>query len=59
MPDPVQQFLWRPTDRLTLDIHARQREDMQQRLVEDPDQDSFDFFFFRLTWSFDIKDSQT
>jgi hypothetical protein len=33
-------YMWRPNDRLTLDLHARQREDMQQRLVEDPDQDS-------------------
>jgi hypothetical protein len=51
-------YMWRPNKRMTLDIHARQREDIQQRITEDPDLDSFDFFF-RFTWSFDIKDSQT
>jgi hypothetical protein len=51
-------YMWRPTDRMTLDIRSRLRDDLQQSLVEDSDQDPFDFFI-RFTWSFDILDSQT
>ena len=51
-------YMWRPTDRMTLDIRGRRREDLQQRLIEDPDRDSFDLYF-RFTWRFDILNSQT
>ena len=51
-------YMWRPTDHLTLDIRGRWRDDLKQRLIEDPDRDRLDFFI-RFTWSFDIKRSQT
>ncbi len=51
-------YIWRPIDRLTLDIRGRFRDDLKQRLIEDPDRDRLDFFI-RFTWSFDIKRSQT
>lgn len=51
-------YMWRPTDRMTLDIRGRRREDLQQRLIEDPDRDGFDLYF-RFTWSFDIKNLRT
>ena len=51
-------YVWRPTDRLTLDIRGRRRDDLKQRLIEDADRDLFDFYI-RFTWGFDIKNSQT
>jgi hypothetical protein len=48
-------YMWRPTDRLTVDIRARRREELQQRVIEDPDRDRFDFYM-RFTWSFKIKE---
>ena len=47
-------YMWRPTDRLTLDIRGRWREEMQQRIIDDPDRDRFDFYI-RFTWGFNIK----
>jgi len=47
-------YVWRPTDRLTLDIRGRRREELQQRIIEDPDRDRFDFYI-RFTWGFNIK----
>lgn len=48
-------YVWRPTDRLTLDIRGRRRDDLEQVLIEDPDRDRFDFYV-RFTWSFTIKE---
>jgi len=47
-------YMWRPTDHLTLDVRARWRDEMTQRIVEDPDRDRFDFYA-RFTWSFTAK----
>jgi hypothetical protein len=47
-------YMWRPTDRITVDIRARLRDDLQQRIIEDTDQDRFDFYM-RFTWNFSIK----
>ena len=47
-------YMWRPTDHLALDVRARWRDEMIQRIVEDPDRDRFDFFA-RFTWSFTAK----
>ena len=49
-------YMWRPTNRLTLDMRGRRRDDLKQRIVDDPDRDRFDFYV-RFTWSFDIKKS--
>jgi hypothetical protein len=46
--------MWRPNDRVTVDIRARLRDDLQQRIIEDPDRDRFDFYM-RFTWNFSIK----
>jgi len=48
-------YMWRPTDRLTLDVRGRWRDELRQRIVEDPDRDRFDFYA-RFTWSFTVKD---
>jgi hypothetical protein len=47
-------YMWRPTDRMTVDIRARWRDDLQQRIIEEPDRDRFDFYM-RFTWNFNIK----
>jgi hypothetical protein len=44
-------YMWRPTDRLTLDVRGRWRDDLTQRIVADPERDRFDFYA-RFTWSF-------
>ena len=49
-------YVWRPTDRLTLDIRGRRRDNLQQRIIDDPDRDRFDFYV-RFTWTFNIKES--
>jgi len=51
-------YMWRPTGRLTLDVRGRWRDDLRERIIEDPDRDQFDFYI-RFTWSFNIKNSQT
>ena len=51
-------YMWRPTDRIVLDIRSRLREELQQTLVEDPGRDPFDFYI-RFTWRFDVLGSQT
>lgn len=48
-------YMWRPTDRLTLDVRGRWRDDLRQRIIEDPGRDRFDFYA-RITWSFKVKD---
>jgi hypothetical protein len=48
-------YMWRPTNRLTLDIRGRRRNELHQRIIVDPDRDRFDFYI-RLTWSFNIKE---
>jgi hypothetical protein len=47
-------YMWRPRNRLTLDVRWRWRDELTQRIVEDPDRDRFDFYA-RLTWSFTAK----
>jgi hypothetical protein len=47
-------YMWRPTDRLSLDVRGRWRDELTQRIVEDPDRDRFDFYA-RFTWSFTAK----
>ena len=48
-------YMWRPTERLTLDVRGRWRDKLHQPLLEDPDQDRFDFYA-RFTWSFSLLD---
>jgi len=48
-------YMWRPTDRLTLDVRGRWRDELRERIIEDPDRDRFDFYA-RVTWSFSVKD---
>jgi len=48
-------YMWRPTDRLTLDVRGRWRDELRQRLIENPDRDRFDFYA-RVTWSFTVKE---
>jgi len=47
-------YMWRPTERLTLDVRGRWRDELRQRLIEDPDRDRFDFYA-RFTWSFTVR----
>jgi hypothetical protein len=47
-------YMWRPTERLTLDVRGRWRDELIQRIVDDPDRDRFDFYA-RFTWSFTAK----
>jgi hypothetical protein len=49
-------YVWRPTGRLTLDVRGRWRDDLRERIIEDPDRNRFDFYV-RFTWSFKIKES--
>jgi hypothetical protein len=44
-------YVWRPTDRLTLDVRGRWRDELIQRVLEEPRRDPFDFYA-RITWSF-------
>ncbi len=48
-------YMWRPTNRLTLDVRGRWRDELRQRIIEDPDRDRFDFYA-RFTWSFTVND---
>jgi hypothetical protein len=48
-------YMWRPTDRLTLDVRGRWRDELRQRIIEDPSRDRFDFYA-RFTWSFTVND---
>jgi hypothetical protein len=47
-------YMWRPTNRLTLDLRGRWRDELKQGIVEEPDRDRFDFYA-RFTWSFTAK----
>ena len=49
-------YMWRLTDRLTLDVRGRWRDELRPRIIPEPDRDRFDFFA-RLTWSFKIRES--
>ncbi len=46
-------YMFRPTNRITLDVRGRWRFDLRERLIEDPDRSKFDFYA-RATWSFDM-----
>ena len=48
-------YMWRPTNRLTLDVRGRWRDELRQRIIEDPGRDRFDFYA-RFTWSFALKE---
>jgi len=48
-------YMWRPKDRLTLDVRGRWRDELRERIIEDADRDRFDFYA-RVTWSFTAKD---
>ncbi len=47
-------YMWRPTARITVDVRGRWRDDLRQRIIEDPERDRFDFYA-RLTWLFDLR----
>ena len=49
-------YVWRPTGKLTLDVRGRWRDNLHERIIEDPDRNRFDFYV-RFTWSFNIKES--
>ncbi|MDJ0905420.1 MAG: hypothetical protein QNI96_05330 [Woeseiaceae bacterium] len=44
-------YMYRPTDRITLDVRGRWRYDLRDRLIDIPDRNNFDFYA-RATWSF-------
>ncbi len=44
-------YVWRPTNRLTVDIRGRWRDDLHERIIVDPGRNRFDFYA-RFTWSF-------
>jgi hypothetical protein len=44
-------YMWRPNDRLTLDVRGRWRDELKELIIEDPSRDRFDFYA-RFTWSF-------
>ena len=48
-------YMWRPTDHLTLDVRGRWRDELRQRITEEPDRDRFDFYV-RLTWSIKFRE---
>jgi hypothetical protein len=48
-------YMWRPNDRLTLDVRGRWRGELTQLIIDDPSRDRFDFYA-RFTWSFRIID---
>ena len=48
-------YMWRPTNRITLDVRGRWRDELRVLLEPDPSRDRFDFYA-RLTWSFTIRD---
>jgi hypothetical protein len=48
-------YVWRPTGKLTLDVRARWRDDLHERIIEDTDRDRLDVYV-RFTWSFRIKE---
>jgi hypothetical protein len=48
-------YMWRPTDRLTLDVRGRWRDELTEMMIDDPNRDRFDFYA-RFTWSFRIID---
>jgi hypothetical protein len=48
-------YMWRPTERLTLDVRGRWRDELTPSIVDDPDRDRFDFYA-RFTWSFTVRE---
>ena len=44
-------YVYRPTDRISLDVRGRWRYDIRERLIDIPDRKNFDFYA-RATWSF-------
>ena len=44
-------YMWRPSERLTLDVRARWRDDLRELVDPDPTRDRFDLYA-RLTWLF-------
>lgn len=48
-------YMWRPTANLNVDIRGRWCDELQQRIIEDPGRDRFDFYA-RFTWSFELKE---
>ncbi len=46
-------YVWRPTGRLSVDVRGRWRDELRERIVEDPGRDRFDFYA-RFTWSFEL-----
>ena len=47
-------YVWRPAGRLSVDVRGRWRDELRQRIVEDPGRDRFDFYA-RFTWSFALR----
>ncbi len=48
-------YVWRPTGRLSVDVRGRWRDELRQRIIEDPGRDRFDFYA-RFTWSFALRE---
>lgn len=46
-------YMWRSTNRLTLDVRGRWRDELHERIIDDPGRDRFDFYA-RFTWSFEL-----
>ena len=49
-------YMWRPNNRLTLDIRGRRRENLVQPIIQNPNRNRFDFYA-RFTWTFDLRES--
>jgi hypothetical protein len=47
-------YMWRPNDRMAVDIRGRRRLDLRQRIIEVSSGDLFDFYM-RFTWNFRIR----
>jgi hypothetical protein len=47
-------YMWRPNDRMAVDIRGRRRLDLRRRIIEVSSGDLFDFYM-RFTWNFRIR----
>lgn len=48
-------YMWKPTNRITLDVRGRWRDELRTQVDPDPSRDRFDLYA-RLTWSFTVRE---
>ena len=46
-------YMWRPKDRLTVDIRGRLRDKLHDQIIANPGRNRFDFYA-RVTWAFEL-----